>query len=262
MFMCYLCGREYGSTSLPIHIPQCQKKWLQQEEMKPKKERRPLPQPPKELDLAIKAGRALTTAEIDAMNENSYQQWEDTSLERCPHCDRTFRAEALARHSKTCTASNPFRKAGTGLTSASLSAKLPPGAISGTLRQTVDLGALPGRGSGSGSSSSAPQKDNTPKPWQKISSDAEKRKSSTTVTPKSPVTPPPLKPSSRPTAAASGAAQSKAVNSLGKSMDSGLSLGGGGDKVATFCDECGTKFPRDTAKFCSDCGTKRAVLTT
>lgn len=35
-----------GIFSLPIHIPQCQKKWLAEEERKPKKERRPLPPPP------------------------------------------------------------------------------------------------------------------------------------------------------------------------------------------------------------------------
>jgi hypothetical protein len=35
-----------GIFSLPIHIPQCQKKWLAEEQRKPKKERRPLPPPP------------------------------------------------------------------------------------------------------------------------------------------------------------------------------------------------------------------------
>jgi hypothetical protein len=25
--MCYICGREFGTASLPIHIPQCIKKW-------------------------------------------------------------------------------------------------------------------------------------------------------------------------------------------------------------------------------------------
>ena len=25
--MCYICGREYGTASINIHIPQCIKKW-------------------------------------------------------------------------------------------------------------------------------------------------------------------------------------------------------------------------------------------
>jgi len=263
MFMCYLCGKEYGSTSLPIHIPQCQKKWLQQEEMKPKKERRPMPQPPKQLDEAIKGGRALTTSEIDSMNDDSYKTWEDGSLERCPHCDRTFRPEALARHNKTCTASNPFRKAGTGLTAASLSAKLPPGAISGTLRQTVDLGALPSSGSRPSGLRAGPPpsgaSSSSPKPWHR-SSDEPPSKGATAARPKqspaSPITPPPLKPSARP--AGGAVPKGKSVDKLAQSMDSGLSLAGG--KAAAFCEECGAKFTRDTAKFCADCGNKRPAV--
>lgn len=46
--MCYICGREFGTASLHIHIKACIQKWEAQENLKPKKERRPLPQPPKE----------------------------------------------------------------------------------------------------------------------------------------------------------------------------------------------------------------------
>jgi hypothetical protein len=35
-----------GKRSYPIHIPQCQKKWLIEEAKKPENERRRLPQPP------------------------------------------------------------------------------------------------------------------------------------------------------------------------------------------------------------------------
>ena len=44
--MCYICGREYGSTSIEIHLKACKKKWETQEEQKPKRERRPLPPEP------------------------------------------------------------------------------------------------------------------------------------------------------------------------------------------------------------------------
>lgn len=48
--MCYICGREFGTASLQIHLKACAKKWEAQENLKPKNERRPLPQPPKELN--------------------------------------------------------------------------------------------------------------------------------------------------------------------------------------------------------------------
>jgi len=48
--MCYICGREYGTSSLQIHIKSCIKKWETEEAKKPPKERKPVPQPPKQLD--------------------------------------------------------------------------------------------------------------------------------------------------------------------------------------------------------------------
>ena len=47
--VCYICGREYGTSSLEIHLKTCKKKWLQEEELKPKHERRPLPPTPKNI---------------------------------------------------------------------------------------------------------------------------------------------------------------------------------------------------------------------
>ena len=43
---CYICGREFGTASLEIHIKSCKKKWEAQEAWKPKNERKPLPMPP------------------------------------------------------------------------------------------------------------------------------------------------------------------------------------------------------------------------
>lgn len=45
-----------GKRSYPIHIPQCQKKWLIEETKKPENERRRLPQPPYDEEPII-AGR-------------------------------------------------------------------------------------------------------------------------------------------------------------------------------------------------------------
>ncbi len=40
---CYICGRGYGTRSINIHIPQCQKKWKMQQSLKNKRDRRPCP---------------------------------------------------------------------------------------------------------------------------------------------------------------------------------------------------------------------------
>ena len=74
--MCYICGREFGTASLEIHIPQCQKKWeLVQVQLQPK-DRRKCPEAPKMMaempdlgDLPIKArGSAMQQYNDEAFN--------------------------------------------------------------------------------------------------------------------------------------------------------------------------------------------------
>eukprot|EP00803_Ostreobium_quekettii_P009892 evm.model.scf_51.3 EVM.evm.TU.scf_51.3 scf_51:20961-32029(+) len=103
-YMCYLCGRQYGSKSLPLHIPRCQKLWEDREALKPnKRDRRAVPDPPPELssDLPMKL------KEIDAFNEKMYKYWNKISLIECPICKRTFTEEAFESHQKVCTTHTP-----------------------------------------------------------------------------------------------------------------------------------------------------------
>ena len=51
--MCYICGREFGSASITIHLPQCEKKWNIEQQKLPKKQRRPPPSKPFEYDTVI-----------------------------------------------------------------------------------------------------------------------------------------------------------------------------------------------------------------
>jgi hypothetical protein len=47
---CYICGREYGTASLPIHLKTCIKKFEMEEALKPPNLRRPVPRPPMNFD--------------------------------------------------------------------------------------------------------------------------------------------------------------------------------------------------------------------
>jgi hypothetical protein len=58
-YVCYLCGCQFGSKSLFIHIANCQEKWLKKEANKAKGMSRPLPLPPAELE----AGEVPTSHE-------------------------------------------------------------------------------------------------------------------------------------------------------------------------------------------------------
>jgi len=46
---CYICGRQFTDASLPIHEPQCLKKWEVQNNKLPRSERRPPPKKPEVL---------------------------------------------------------------------------------------------------------------------------------------------------------------------------------------------------------------------
>lgn len=74
-----------GARSLPIHIPQCQKKWLLEEENEPANERRPLPPQPN-ADIAINGG---ARAAFDRFNFEAFAAFEQ-GLQQCPHCQRRF----------------------------------------------------------------------------------------------------------------------------------------------------------------------------
>ncbi len=65
-----LCGCQYGSASLMIHIRACQQKWLAAESVKPARERRPLPAPPPE----IAAGELPSGQAADDFNQ-SMAEW-------------------------------------------------------------------------------------------------------------------------------------------------------------------------------------------
>lgn len=51
--ICYICGREFGTKSLAIHLKTCEQKWYWEEDKKPKHKRRPLPEAPSELEAVM-----------------------------------------------------------------------------------------------------------------------------------------------------------------------------------------------------------------
>ena len=98
--MCYICGREYGTTSLEIHVKTCKKKWEVEQEQKPKHLRRPCPEPPQALE-QIAQGQVSASA-MDRYNEAAFDNYNSKALEPCSGCGRTFNPDALVRHQKMC----------------------------------------------------------------------------------------------------------------------------------------------------------------
>ncbi|XP_034780433.2 zinc finger protein 474-like isoform X2 [Acipenser ruthenus] len=91
--VCYICGREFGTLSLPIHEPKCLEKWKIENDKLSKNLRRPLPQKPQ----ANQTGGATR----EKQNEAAYQSYKDQLLP-CSNCGRTFAPDRLLVHQKSC----------------------------------------------------------------------------------------------------------------------------------------------------------------
>lgn len=92
--ICYICGREFGSQSLPIHEPQCLEKWRIENSKLPKHLRRPEPSKPQPL-----SGRG--TYSLQAENEDAFQSAQ-AQLLPCETCGRTFLPDRLLVHQRSC----------------------------------------------------------------------------------------------------------------------------------------------------------------
>lgn len=68
-YVCYICGQQYGSRSLRIHVTNCQEKWEQRESVKLPRERRPVPAPPAGFD--SEAPLPTTASAIEEFNVRS-----------------------------------------------------------------------------------------------------------------------------------------------------------------------------------------------
>ena len=129
--VCYICGQQYGTRSLNIHIKTCKKKWGYEQDKLMPKQRRPCPQTPPGFEnmILIAQGKKpilkegeMAPGDFDAplnnrtagqvmeeYNQNAMTNWNDNVLEACPNCERTFNARPLEIHLKSCKAGKPLK---------------------------------------------------------------------------------------------------------------------------------------------------------
>ena len=109
--ICPLCGREFGTMSLKIHMKSCKQKFeLAQQDLPPNKRR--------SADKIIANYEANNRAiggggkfNMDALNQQAFDQYNQDALVKCEYCGRTFLPDRLPVHQKVC-AKHPemFRK--------------------------------------------------------------------------------------------------------------------------------------------------------
>lgn len=118
--MCYICGREYGTASIEIHLKACEKKWDIEQSKLPPKERRTCPTKPQTFDDVVIGAKsspagAGSNAAMDAYNDQAFKEYNDKALVPCDLCGRTFLPDSLVKHAKACKGprkASPARGAG------------------------------------------------------------------------------------------------------------------------------------------------------
>jgi len=105
---CYVCGRDFGSKSIGIHLPSCKKKWETAQEKLPKSERKPVPVAPSNFEKVLKG--EIKGKELVKINKEALTEHNDSGLEACQFCGRTFVQKALMSHQKACTQEKPMMK--------------------------------------------------------------------------------------------------------------------------------------------------------
>ena len=102
--ICYICGRQYGRSSLGIHLRQCKKLWNQREALKPEYERKPLPTAPENMERAVANGdiQYMDERAINNQNKAASNAYNNEALDACPHCNRSFLEGPLKIHMRSC----------------------------------------------------------------------------------------------------------------------------------------------------------------
>ena len=88
---CHLCNRQFGTSSLPIHVKACTERWEREHG-------RPAPQPAVDMPSNAKPG----SREWREFNEAAQAKFNSDTLQPCPHCGRTFLPDRLQVHLRSC----------------------------------------------------------------------------------------------------------------------------------------------------------------
>ena len=102
MLVCPLCGREFGSMSLNIHMKSCKEKFERQQRDLPPNQRRNADK----IIASYNANNARLHAggnyNMDALNQQAFDQYNNDALVKCEYCGRTFLPDRLAVHQRVC----------------------------------------------------------------------------------------------------------------------------------------------------------------
>ena len=104
--ICPLCGREYGTASLQIHMKTCRQKFELQQRDLPKNLRKSADK----IIAAYEQNQAMMNMQLggsasfnfDALNDQAFDTYNKEALVPCSNCGRTFLPDRLIVHQRSC----------------------------------------------------------------------------------------------------------------------------------------------------------------
>ena len=104
--ICPLCGREYGTASLQIHMKTCRQKFELQQRDLPKNLRKSADK----IIAAYEQNQAMMNMQVggsgsfnfDALNDQAFDAYNKEALVPCSNCGRTFLPDRLIVHQRSC----------------------------------------------------------------------------------------------------------------------------------------------------------------
>ena len=104
--ICPLCGREYGTASLQIHMKTCRQKFELQQRDLPKNLRKSADK----IIAAYEQNQAMMNMQVggsgsfnfDALNDQAFDTYNKEALVPCSNCGRTFLPDRLIVHQRSC----------------------------------------------------------------------------------------------------------------------------------------------------------------
>jgi hypothetical protein len=138
--VCHLCGREFGTHSIQIHIKACAVKYEREKG-------KPAPPAPNMLNEVTAGDRPISAVDWEKYNEQANATAEG-NMERCPDCGRTFASkERLSVHFRSCTGEKKILRAGE---KSSRSGTSQPAAAKPSLLKRMSTGSLLRKGQDAG----------------------------------------------------------------------------------------------------------------
>ena len=102
MLVCPLCGREFGTMSLPIHMKTCRQKFEIEQQNLPKNLRRNADKIIEQYNKNNAMLQASGNYDMDAINNQAFDTYNTQALVPCENCGRTFLPDRLIVHLRSC----------------------------------------------------------------------------------------------------------------------------------------------------------------